>query len=244
MINEKIIDYIFTDIIEKCSRFDTFNESIYHSEEVGLEGIEFESEDFGDIEKELMKEYEDIEFSDKVKSMISLFRIGGWGVVNAYLQGKRTSEEVTKICSTHEIFAENGYGEDVEVMVKDLHDFIVNCPRLFDDMVLYHGGKWDDSLNVGDKGVFEGFTSTSLQKCIANRFSEGDGVAKYNEKQYVVKIYAPKGSKGAYISTESLDMEHGAKWNQHEIVLDRNQKFVVISRDDDKKEVEILLLKR
>jgi hypothetical protein len=57
--------------------------------------------------------------------------------------------------------------------------------------------------------------------------------------KYEIKIYAPKGTRGVVLDNENLGCSNTAS----EFLLDKNQKYVVLSKDDSHEPptVEILL---
>jgi len=231
MITKEIILKTFDKIIDKCSRFETFDSSIYQFEENGLTGMEFEDTSNVPLEQTQLnyqKElYDNGDYTSDDISIVNGFVMGFYGIVNHYLNGNCNKEDVPLIDV-------NGEYVNVDTQVDMLHNIIMKSPRLSENTVLWHGGKWVTGLKPGDKGTLDSFTSTSYMKSISQSFTG------LNNEGYTVKIYAPSGIKGVCANADYFNPEY----HQHEFILDKNQKFVVISQDDTKHEVEILLLKK
>ncbi len=76
------------------------------------------------------------------------------------------------------------------------------------DTILYNGGRFDLSKNVGDSITFKGFTSTSFRKGLAKTYGEGG---------CLYRILAPKGTKGI-----CANAGHSGFKVEHEYLLNKN----------------------
>jgi len=121
------------------------------------------------------------------------------------------------------------YEEEASV----LDSIIEKVPRLTQDTILFHGGMFDGNLKVGDVSNWKGFMSTSYDEDVSKNIFTGNNL---ESPEYLVKIYAPKGTKGMVITGEL------GQGNEHEFLLKSNQRFQVLSVNPDTLEAEILLL--
>ncbi len=128
--------------------------------------------------------------------------------------------------------------------IKYIDEIMKESPGLIKDTVLFRGGSWDIHLNVGDhSNGFKGYQSTTFQEDTAQSYKDSYDLGKfeianeYPKKGMLVKIYAPKGTKGLC----GNDDRFVNGFAEHEFVLPRNQGFTVLSIDYDKMEAEIVL---
>lgn len=95
-----------------------------------------------------------------------------------------------------------------------------------------------EPIGVGGHGKFDSFTSTTYEKQIA--FDENGYLQKSGwgnkDNRYNITVYVPKGTQGL-VYGDSNDCYNF----QNEVVLNRGQKFILLSRNDETKEAEILL---
>lgn len=135
-------------------------------------------------------------------------------------------------------FNEEFHGETVDWWVKKtqkqvsaLDKLIKECPPLLEDTVLYRGGRLDDGVN----GEFKTFNSCSYNKNVAENFRR-DG-------EYLIKIYAPKGTKGIADKGRDFGFENNMYVDtEHEFTIGRNQKYVVLEKNDEEMTATIVLV--
>ena len=98
--------------------------------------------------------------------------------------------------------------------------------------ILHRYGYFDKTLNVGDTGIFKGYTSTSYQYEAAESY-------KYSSKDnYYIQILADENIKGF----AKNDPRTIGDWDsEHEFILGRNQGYKVVDVDHENKIAIILL---
>ena len=124
-----------------------------------------------------------------------------------------------------------GVDEWIDMRMENLDSAIDKSPPLDFDATLFRYGDFPTGMKVGETGKFKGYTSTSLQEETAERFKDGfdhDATGRYK-----ITIRTPKGTKGVLLN----DTFEGMK--EHEFLLGRNQKYIVLSVNDETREVEI-----
>lgn len=121
--------------------------------------------------------------------------------------------------------------EWVNMRKENLDSAIDRSPPLDIDTTFYRYGDFPSGLRVGDTGKFKGYTSTTYQEKTAERFK--DGYDHDSSGRYKITIKAPKGTKGVLLN----DTFEGVK--EHEFLLGRNQKYMVLEVNDDTHEVVI-----
>lgn len=235
-MDKNIIEYIiqnsYDKIKGKCSRFESFTPETYKLETVDFPDSEFETFEKGELEiqQEKLQRKELDKYTNREKAMVQEWSVG---VIGRYLARLLYYGEKSEYLPSSYYYDDDGVMKELSVQQQAdaIHNAILKSPRLQQDTVLYRGGRWVSGLKAGDKGEFSSFSSTSYQESIAKGFGGGD--------RYKIKIYAPKGTKGVLVN-DDFDNEY----HQHEWLLDKGQKYVVLSQNDETHEVEILLLKK
>jgi hypothetical protein len=99
------------------------------------------------------------------------------------------------------------------------------------DIVAYRGIKpsgevanFFKGLKVGDEYSDSAFISTSIDKSVADKFSEG-GVN--------LKILIPKGSKGLPMQNVGSETSKDVYSNEYEVLLDKGSNFRVVSKENN-----------
>jgi len=121
--------------------------------------------------------------------------------------------------------------EWIDMRIKYLDSAIDKSPGLAVDSTFYRYGDFPSGMKVGDTSKFKGYTSTSYQEATAERFKEGydhDSTGRYK-----ITIKAPAGTKGVLLN----DTFEGVK--EHEYLLSRNQRYMVLEVNDTTREVVI-----
>ena len=127
---------------------------------------------------------------------------------------------------------------DLEKTSQLIDSAIDKSPRLAQDTVFHRLGRIDNDGEYneeGDHNVFRGFTGLSYNPNVPTRGLDFAGWMHRNNR-YNLKIYAMKGTKGM-----ALYPHNGCHDWQAEFLLGRGQKFIVVSRNDNTMEAEILL---
>ena len=121
--------------------------------------------------------------------------------------------------------------EWVDMRIRNLDSAIDKSPPLSHDTTFYRYGFFPQGMKVGDTGKFKGYTSMTYQEKTAERFKEGYYGGE--EGRYKITIKAPHGTKGVLLN----DTFEGVK--EHEFLLGRNQRYMVLEVNDDTREVVI-----
>lgn len=152
------------------------------------------------------------------------------------------SEEVDML----EYWCEEGSGEISNVIyngvtddyaqdaIPILDDLIETSPGLNQHTKLYSGMILDESLEVGETGVLKGYQGTSF-------FEEGATPFARAEDRWLVEVYGKQGQKGICMNGKNgngfTDYPH-----EHEYLLPRNQKYIIIEKNDANHTAKILLI--
>jgi hypothetical protein len=175
--------------------------------------------------------------------------IWGWGHGGAYFNygineflrygydGNLTAQELIKKKNPRatdenwdmfsEILGLSDIGIGKDTTLKEISEMLTNALNssegLNDNTVLYRGG----FLNTDEDGlgVLSGITSTTYVKDMAEEYK------KQNENNYLMRIFAPKGTKG--MANPEVASE---------FTLAPDQQYIELYRDDEKKEATLLLL--
>lgn len=104
--------------------------------------------------------------------------------------------------------------------------------KLLDPIRVYRGvgeSEYLDIIKNGKLYTFSSFKSTSIDTSVTEYFSGG------KEKGKILIVDVPIGSRGAYLESISIYPE------EKEFLLDRNQSFRIISDDEYKLHVEVIV---
>ncbi len=126
---------------------------------------------------------------------------------------------------------------------KGIDSAIERSPPINVDCVVYRYGRLPvdnkgEPVNVGGHGKFKGYSGATYDsELVFDDYAQLHNSGWMNkENRYNLTIYTPKGTKGVAIG-ESVNCFPREK----ELLLGRNQKCIVLSRNDETKEAEILL---
>ena len=98
--------------------------------------------------------------------------------------------------------------------------------------VLFHGGRFDISLNPGDHFNWKGYVSMSFHRKVPSKFS--GGLDKFT---YI--CYTPAGVKGVCMNDRETTGNYHT--TEHEYLVDKGMGATVLSVDYDNKVVEVLV---
>ena len=138
------------------------------------------------------------------------------------------------------------FGEDFmgdwsieDTNIKDIDQAITSSieksPVLLQDTVMHRWGELPDDLEVGNHGVFKGYTGMSFNEKVPKDIKTWAGWGDHSHR-YMIKVYAMGGTKGMV-----LYPHNGCRDWQSEWLCGKNQRYILLSRDDDEMTAEILL---
>lgn len=119
---------------------------------------------------------------------------------------------------------------DIEERIGTL-DSVIAKVTLPENMILHTGVRDSkiDELNVGDIWSKQTFLSTSADEQVARRYRDQD--LKKGKDAWFVDIIAPKSTHGIYTDA-AADHVSMSTFGESEFLLQRNQEFKVISKDE------------
>lgn len=123
------------------------------------------------------------------------------------------------------------YAEDAMPILDDL---IETSPGLNHHTKLHAGMILDESLEVGETGVLQGYQSTSF-------FKEGAEPYARSQDRWLVEVYAKEGQKGVCMNAKNGNGFTNYP-DEHEYLLPRNQKYVIIEKNVETHTAKILLI--
>ena len=132
-------------------------------------------------------------------------------------------------------------GVPYELSMKDWSDhisqLIKDSPRIQTDCIAWRLGELPEGIGVGETGEFKGFTGLTYNKELiqdGSYLKEGSGWMSGN--RYEIKVIIPHGTEGVVLG-DSVDCDYF----QNELLLNRNQKFIVHEIDPEKRTATIIL---
>lgn len=140
--------------------------------------------------------------------------------------------------------------EDINVSLKTqvgyeafkakLSTLIKSTEGLKENTILFRGEKDVDlsRFKEGEINSFNGFISTSFNIKMAERFARVNQNLNMGRNPYIIKIKAPKGTKGVAINGNEL----GLFDNQMEWLLNHEQKYITKKVDSKNRIIEIELI--
>jgi len=110
-------------------------------------------------------------------------------------------------------------------------DSAVEQGNITSDLIVYRGTetKYYDNYKAGDTFTEKMYYSTSLIRDVAQEFCDEAPWRSQSEKNTVLEIQVPKGTRALYVGYHA-----GNNWDEREIILKRNTKFRVVSKENDK----------
>ena len=246
MIKRKTIEEVFTNVIEsKCHDYPkavalrNYDASTYTVESYapGQDYTDTDNSPVGELQQKQEELQSNVDYTYEDKCVLNYYGNSSFGLINDYLWDNLYLNNL--------IFDINGnpikkdlflYAGDevihksIPEQVKILSNIIDKSPRLQKDSILYRAGHWSPGMKPGEHGTLKGFSSTSFNQEVSKEWKT------FKEDKYLMRIYAPKGTRGVVL-TEDNSL---ADW-QSEFLLDKNQKYIVLSQDDANKTVDILL---
>lgn len=262
MVKYKTLVRTIEDYVAKCDDYpkaqalNNFNRDDYQEEIKG--NFVFDPGQLETLQRNLQKE---VEYDGLEKGIVRAYNITSFSALQKYLNNEPFDEEdgarklkngnigINVGYSTYDL-VDDGEGHMVaenyefhmeEVSMKNfadtLHQVCEKSPPLQQNTVLYRYGRIPNDVIEGGHGTFKGF----IGACYGEGSLDGitDQLTQWADPttRYKLKIYAPKGTKGVAITHEC-----GAENPyQNEFLIDKGQKFIVLSRNDETKEAEILL---
>lgn len=134
-----------------------------------------------------------------------------------------------------------------------IREFIQNNVGLDVNTLLFRGGHWDIGMKVGEVGTIPVLNSLSYSKESAymigidsdtelEQVQQADGSMKWEEvpppNRYMIDVYVDEGFKGAMVNAPSLSK----RFPEHEFLIDKNTRYIVVDVDDVNKTAKIKLL--
>ena len=197
-------------IIQYCTSLDNFENST----------LDY---DFEDIVNEQIDLQESQGYSEEFIEAIQGYWVNGWyEEMQHYLLDKNSLKNVRP---------------DVREQIKQYTETMTNyldneSIGIEYDTVLYRGGQWDTNLKVGDVKETELMFPTTYSKKYAEECRDEDS-------KYLIKIYAPYGTKGIMVDSPSLADE---LYDEYEFLMNKNQKYIVLDVNDADKTATIQMI--
>lgn len=137
-------------------------------------------------------------------------------------------------------------GYEVKTAGDNIREFIQGSVGLDVNTLLFRGGFWEVGMKVGDIGTIPCLNSLTYSKDTAYDLGiETD--AEYDPKvgdfvnppdKYLMDVYCDEGTKGAMVNAPSLSH----KFPEHEYLIDKGMRYIVLAVDDEHKTAKIKLL--
>lgn len=242
-------------IDEKCKpgyispsvRASKFNEKEFASEEYNLNQNPHPSEDeinmhwsspqgrLQKIQSDLQKE---VDYSNEDIEVTKSWSVSLFIPLNNFLYNGEVDYS-TGVTVRDDSYNPDDFEDTFEYLDKAVHTYSVEessdllsnvikkSPALQENAVTYRYGPVDDlrDMEVGDKGSFKGFTSTSFNYTVATNALKKQVCGWCEDDRAVIRVFNPQGTKGVIV-----DGTLQAKDWQSEWLLDKNQKYVLVGK--------------
>lgn len=161
-----------------------------------------------------------------------------------FLYGDRADEKGVFVVPVHYYpdGRENGNHEYITLSMaeedKHISSAIQKSPPLQQDTVLYSYRELPLDIKEGNHGVIKNYGSCSFNEHVCEDIRDnGEWVQGEKDRRYMCKIYAMKGTQGVVLNERITDLP---PW-QSEWLLNKNQRYIVWSKNDDDMTAEIIL---
>lgn len=179
--------------------------------------------DYETIMIEQMEIQENQGYSDDFIEAIQDYWTNGWySEMQQYIHDPKTIENLRP-----EIRDEIQYYTNIII------DYLNNeAPGIEYDTVLYRGGRWNTNLKKGDIEETKILYPTTYSREYAEECQD-------NDQKYLIKIYAPYGTKGIMINSPSLADD---LYDEAEFLMNIGQKYMILDVDHDQKTATIKII--
>lgn len=265
MVSYETIFAVISDHVQKCSDYPKAIALKYFKEhrdefitETYDEGINPKSDDspVGHLQHQQAEAQERIEYTGRERGVLKGYSTNTFQPIQKY--NNETDDWEESVLSKDGFYSDrfnawmlpifnfhkNEEGKEVCTLenvpitnhVSLISNSIEKTPALEQDTILYRYGRIPGDIQEGGHGKFKGFTGLSYNKYTAH--TEIKSWASWMDKshRYKLTVYAPKGTKGIV-----LNQHTGCRDYQSELLLDKNQNFIVLKRNDKNKTADILL---
>lgn len=204
-------------LLQYCTDFDDYS---YNQDIDDVYPNDFKN----DIELAQDDLQEDIGYSyEIIDAITSGWCGGGFDIINKYIMNKGTSKE-SNVPSHYKEYGDN------------IMEYIENSEGLIKDTVLFRSGHWDIGSKVGDVKEIPCLNSLTYWKSCADYMGQ-QSQKNLGKNPYNITVYAPKGTKGINCNAPSL-----SEYPEHEYLINKGQKYIVLNVDDNNKTASILLI--
>ncbi len=261
MVSKEHITKSFDYAIQKCHDYPkavalrTFSEKTWESEtydgNVNTEDLPSPVGRLQQIQADLQEqvEYESLEkgalhdYSTDSFILVNpyLYGVSDWMDAVDFMGGVYINEKGEAVLAILDETLDNGRGGWADATVPQeielLDSAIEKSPRVAENSIVYRFGELPTGIKEGEHGVFKGFTSTSYNEWVAfDDIAEGGMWIDNRADRYKMRIFTPSGTKGVVLNRHTGCMD----W-QSELLLGRNQKYVVLNINNDDMTADILL---
>jgi hypothetical protein len=152
------------------------------------------------------------------QNVINNYTLGNYLEINSYLKGDNLVRDSGTLKFTNE-------------KIKAI-DNAISKYDLQENVIAYRGTnkQYYNDYKIGDEFTEKIYYSTSLNEDIAKEFRD------HADNPYMVEIHVPKGAKLLYVGYNSSFVT----LNEQELLIARNTKYKVISKDNEKIVLEVI----
>ena len=230
MVDKEIILKSIEDVLLKCKpkSSSNFNTSLpMNIEDIEIDDFLVGSPKSGLMNKQIELQENNIDFSDaEIDSLVRYFGYDFKFINGLIYESKKFLKEWGGGS------VEKMWRDKLPSVMRNLDSAIAKSVPLQQNTMLYRRGKFDGNMNVGDVGVWKGYTSTSYSSTGTTNVGGGD---------WDIEILALKGVKGINANAKATYYNDLYKEevtdslanhpNEKELLLGRNTKYVVLSKD-------------
>ena len=241
MVDKKIIQKSINTAILKCSKpksSSNYNTSLpMDIEDINLDDFIEDSYSNHLMDEQIKLQEEKVSFSDAELSDLTSYFGYNFKFINGLIY---ESKKFLKEWGGGSI--EKMWRKKLPSVKRNLDSAIAKSIPLQQNTRLYRRGKFDITLDVGDTGVWEGYTSTSYSSSGTTSIGGGD---------WDIEIFALKGVKGinANANTKRYSDLYKSEitkpltnhTNEEELLLGRNTKYTVLSVDEKNHEASVVV---
>ena len=264
MVDKKTIETVLTKSIRivKCHDYPkavalkNFNESDFFTERYG-DGVDTEvlPSPVGALQSIQADAQLNVDYTSIEKGVLHCYATDSYIPINSYLNGVEDWEEDPRISwklyhftgeTTMPVLDESKEGTDespwvdmtIPQQISVLDTIMGKNPTVQMDSLVYRYGELPLDIQVGDHGRFKGYISTSYNPFVAFKDIPEGGLWVQGEKniRYKMRIFTPKGTRGVVLNRNNGCMD----W-QSELLLDRNQRYIVLNKNDVDMTADILI---
>ena len=211
----------------------SYNLKDFHKDAIRIDIGIYGTVDLGEIEEIQINNQQDITWSKKEMTSLSMWHGDEYEFINGSIYGTNRWNDFLKEVNDDDPSMYDTVIQDMNNTKRHITNSINKTNGLLQPTVLYYGAShFDIHKIVGDKISFDGYISSTFSEHTGKHYQDN-----YLGEGFLYKFLAPTGTKGICMNSKDLYM---FGW-EHEYLLGRNTSGTIVDIDYNNREITVLL---